>query len=256
MGTMVTEIVAFVISLAGWVLVTSTIPTDYWKVSTNDGTVITTATYWCNLWRICVTDSAGVSDCKDYPSLLALDGHLHACRGLMIAAVCLGFFATACALVGMKCTTIGGSDELKERITCASGLQYFISGICSLTAFSMYANRTLNEFFDPRFLDQKYELGAALFIGWVGSIMCILGGIAFSLLLFDDFRKRGKLGTCTRKSNEIKALLIENGDVEKVELLMKDFVAYLNDFKDVHGKVQDLLGEDERETDYVEWYEP
>lgn len=62
------------VSISGWVLVSSTLPTDYWKVSTIDGTVITTATYWANLWKACVTDSTGVSNCKDFPSMLALDG--------------------------------------------------------------------------------------------------------------------------------------------------------------------------------------
>lgn len=68
------EIIAFMVSISGWVLVSSTLPTDYWKVSTIDGTVITTATYWANLWKTCVTDSTGVSNCKDFPSMLALDG--------------------------------------------------------------------------------------------------------------------------------------------------------------------------------------
>ncbi|XP_053536823.1 claudin-10 isoform X5 [Ictalurus punctatus] len=137
MGKMITEISAFLVATAGWVLVSSTLPTDYWKVSSNDGTVITTATFWCNLWKICVTDSTGVSNCKDFPSMLALDGYIQVCRGLMISAVCLGFFATACALVGMKCTKIGGSDQLKSRLACFSGVQYFIAGMnwgqpCSL----------------------------------------------------------------------------------------------------------------------------
>lgn len=74
MSKMIIEIAAFLVSTAGWVLVSSTLPTDYWKVSSNDGTVITTATFWCNLWKICVTDSTGVSNCKDFPSMLALEG--------------------------------------------------------------------------------------------------------------------------------------------------------------------------------------
>ncbi|OXB56571.1 hypothetical protein ASZ78_003492 [Callipepla squamata] len=68
------EIVAFLLTISGWVLVSSTLPTDYWKVSSIDGTVITTATFWANLWKTCVTDSTGVSNCKDFPSMLALDG--------------------------------------------------------------------------------------------------------------------------------------------------------------------------------------
>ncbi|KAK1798806.1 hypothetical protein P4O66_007089 [Electrophorus voltai] len=74
MGNMVTEIVAFLLTISGWVLISSTLPTDYWKVSSVDGTVITTATFWSNLWKTCVTDSTGVSNCKDFPSMLALDG--------------------------------------------------------------------------------------------------------------------------------------------------------------------------------------
>jgi len=71
-----TEIVAFLLTIPGWILISSTLPTDYWKVSSVDGTVITTATFWSNLWKMCVTDSTGVSNCKDFPSMLALDGIL------------------------------------------------------------------------------------------------------------------------------------------------------------------------------------
>lgn len=74
MASTALEIVAFTVSISGWVLVSSTLPTDYWKVSTIDGTVITTATYFANLWKMCVTDSTGVANCKDFPSMLALEG--------------------------------------------------------------------------------------------------------------------------------------------------------------------------------------
>lgn len=74
MASTASEIIAFMVSISGWVLVSSTLPTDYWKVSTIDGTVITTATYFANLWKTCVTDSTGVANCKDFPSMLALDG--------------------------------------------------------------------------------------------------------------------------------------------------------------------------------------
>ncbi|KAL7384397.1 hypothetical protein ABVT39_001474 [Epinephelus coioides] len=180
---MLQEILAFVLSTSGWVLVSSTLPTDYWKVSSLDGTVITTATYWSNLWKTCVTDSTGVSNCKDFPSMLALKGYIQACRALMITAICLGFFGSISALIGMKCTKIGGSDRTKARIVCIAGVEFLLSGICSLSACSLYAHQITAEFFDPTYVAQKYELGAALFIGWAGSILCILGGtiLCFSI---------------------------------------------------------------------------
>ncbi|KAM6985633.1 claudin-10-like [Aplochiton taeniatus] len=184
MSSMVTEILAFALSTSGWVLVSSTLPTDYWKVSSLDGTVITTATYWSNLWKTCVTDSTGVSNCKDFPSMLALDGYIQACRALMITAIILGFFGSIFALVGMKCTKIGGTDKSKANIACFSGVIFILSGVSSLSSCSLYAHRITAEFFDPMYMAQKYELGAALFIGWAGSILCILGGamLCFSIV--------------------------------------------------------------------------
>ncbi|XP_033003782.1 claudin-10 isoform X3 [Lacerta agilis] len=149
------EILAFLLVISGWVLVSSTLPTDYWKVSTIDGTVITTATFWANLWKTCVTDSTGVSNCKDFPSMLALDGYIQACRGLMIAAVCLGFFGSIFALVGMKCTKIGGSDQTKAKIACLAGLVFILCGLCAMAGCSLYANRITSEFFDPTYIAQK-----------------------------------------------------------------------------------------------------
>ncbi|KAJ8255616.1 hypothetical protein COCON_G00194800 [Conger conger] len=187
MSNMATEILAFVLSISGWVLISSTLPTDYWKVSSIDGTVITTATFWSNLWKTCVTDSTGVSNCKDFPSMLALDGYIQVCRGLMISAVCLGFFGAVFALVGMKCTKIGGSDKTKAKIVCLGGFNFILSGLCSLTACSLYAHRITSEFFDPMFIAQKFELGAALFIGWAGSVLCILGGVVFCFSMTEGF---------------------------------------------------------------------
>ncbi|CAL8307596.1 unnamed protein product [Merluccius merluccius] len=190
MSRMSTEIVAFLLSVSGWILVSATLPTDYWKVSSVDGTVITTATFWSNLWKTCVTDSTGVSNCKDFPSMLALDAYIQLCRGLMIASVCLGFLGAALALVGMKCTRIGGSETTKARLGALAGLHFLLCGLCCITACSIYAHRVTTDFFDPLFVAQKFELGAALFIGWAGSVLCVLGGLVFCLSLSEGFTIR------------------------------------------------------------------
>lgn len=51
----------------------------------------------------------------------------------MIAAVCLGFFGTVFALVGMKCTKIGGTDKNKAKIACFAGVNFILSGKCAGT---------------------------------------------------------------------------------------------------------------------------
>ena len=56
------------------------------------------------------------------------EGYVQACRGLMIASICLGFFGSISALVGMKCTKIGGTDKTKARIACFAGVDFILSG--------------------------------------------------------------------------------------------------------------------------------
>lgn len=53
---------------------------------------------------------------------------LHACRALAVCAVITGFFGGVLALVGMKCTKIGGSEIANSRVTFAGGITYLASG--------------------------------------------------------------------------------------------------------------------------------
>lgn len=55
-------------------------------------------------------------------------GYIQVCRGLTITAVCLGFFGFTLALVGMKCTKIGGSDTTKARIAFMAGFHFILNG--------------------------------------------------------------------------------------------------------------------------------
>lgn len=70
----------------------------------------------------------GNSDYIKVDVCLIFSGYIQACRGLMIAAICLGFFGSIFALVGMKCTKIGGTDKNKARIACFAGVDFILSG--------------------------------------------------------------------------------------------------------------------------------
>ncbi|CDQ74415.1 unnamed protein product [Oncorhynchus mykiss] len=68
------EVVCLLLGFIGWVMVGIAIPNRYWKVSTDDGNVIITSNIYENLWMSCATDSTGVHNCREFPSLLALNG--------------------------------------------------------------------------------------------------------------------------------------------------------------------------------------
>ncbi|XP_041806161.1 claudin-10-like isoform X1 [Chelmon rostratus] len=154
------EIGCFVVCVSGWILVCSTMPTEIWTWSEVDSIVLTTSNYFSNLWKDCISDSTGVSDCKGIPSMLALN---------------------FLVLVGMKCTKIGGTEIANARVTFAGGMNYLIGGMCSMVAFSYYGNKIRAEFQDPNFRAQKFEIGVGVFIGWGGSTLLVVGGLIYSI---------------------------------------------------------------------------
>ncbi|KAM6954824.1 claudin-10-like [Lycodopsis pacificus] len=175
------EIGCFVVCVSGWILVCSTMPTEIWTWSEVGSIVLTTSNYFSNLWKDCISDSTGVSDCKGIPSMLALNWDIHMCRALIIISIILAFFGSVLVLVGMKCTKIGGSEIVNARVTFAGGMNYLIGGTCSMIAFSYYGNKIRAEFQDPNFKPQKFEIGVGVFIGWGGSTLLVVGGLIYSI---------------------------------------------------------------------------
>ncbi|XP_028809613.1 claudin-10 [Denticeps clupeoides] len=170
---MYVEISCFVACLAGWILICSTLATEYWSYSEVGGIVLTTSNFYSNLWMDCVSDSSGVSDCKYYPSMLGLSVFLHVCRALSVISVILGFWATVLTLIGMKCTKIGGSVQTNATIAFAASMTFLASGLSGLIVYSWWGDRVRKEFLDPNYNAQKFEIGAAVFIGWGGSCLMI-----------------------------------------------------------------------------------
>uniref|UniRef100_A0A673LV63 Claudin-10-like n=1 Tax=Sinocyclocheilus rhinocerous TaxID=307959 RepID=A0A673LV63_9TELE len=131
---------------------------------------------WQSVWMDCVSDTTGVSDCKYFPSMMDLSVFLHVCRALAVVSVIFGFWGAVLALIGMKCTKIGGSELANARVTFAAALTYMASSFCGMIVYSWWGNKMRSDFVDPYYLEQKYvELGAALFIGWGGSCLVICG---------------------------------------------------------------------------------
>lgn len=68
------ETFGFFMAALGLLMLGVTLPNSYWRVSTVHGNVITTNTIFENLWYSCATDSLGVYNCWEFPSMLALSG--------------------------------------------------------------------------------------------------------------------------------------------------------------------------------------
>ncbi|XP_066445565.1 claudin-19-like [Eleutherodactylus coqui] len=173
-----------------------------WKTSSSSGTIITSTLIFEGLWTQCVGTATGAVQCKKFPSLFSLPTHVQACRALMIISLLLGLFACIISLFGLKCTKFGSSDEhTKGKIALSGGLVFILAGLCCVVPVSWYAASITQQFFDPLYGGIKYELGPALYIGWAGSLLAVLGGS----LLSCSFKKKknvSKKGIYTYKNNK------------------------------------------------------
>ncbi|XP_061565963.1 claudin-15a [Cololabis saira] len=173
----IVEVVALLLGFIGWVMVGITLPNRYWKTSTVDGNVITTSTIYENLWMSCATDSTGVHNCREFPSLLALNGYIQASRALMIISIVFGTFGLVGALIGIQCSKAGGENyALKGRIAGTAGVLFILQGVCTMVSVSWYAFNITQDFFDPFYPGTKFEIGEALYIGWCSAVLAIAGG--------------------------------------------------------------------------------
>ncbi|NXN07214.1 CLD19 protein, partial [Indicator maculatus] len=172
------QVCALLLALGGFTISLITTMSNRWKIA--DTTTAPVATDWISegLWRDCAVTASGSVECKKCPYMLSSDTHVQACRALMIASILLGFIAAVLSLLGLKCTNIGLSDEeAKMKFTVTGGFLFILGGLCSMVAISWYAAMITAQFFDPLYAGTKYELGDALYLGWAGSVLYMLGGI-------------------------------------------------------------------------------
>ncbi|KAM5228516.1 claudin-15 [Ctenodactylus gundi] len=175
---MAVEIFGFFLAALGLLMLGVTLPNSYWRVSTVHGNVITTNTVYENLWHSCATDSLGVSNCWEFPSMLALSGYVQGCRALMITAILLGFLGLVLSMAGLRCIKVGNLEvTTKAKLAAIAGTLHLLAGTCGMVAISWYAVTITQDFFNPLHAGTKYELGPALYLGWSASLLSIVGGI-------------------------------------------------------------------------------
>uniref|UniRef100_A0A674DVR7 Claudin n=1 Tax=Salmo trutta TaxID=8032 RepID=A0A674DVR7_SALTR len=145
--------------VSGWILVSSALAIEHWTWSEVGSVELTTGNYFSNLWKDCVSNSTGVSDCEEYPSMVDLPG--------MFWSACHNFHG--CVILGRGGETV------------------FLLGFAGLIVYSWWGNKVRSEFVDPNLQAQKFEIGAAVFTGWGGSLLLITGGFVLSFFSGKEF---------------------------------------------------------------------
>ncbi|XP_019380769.1 PREDICTED: claudin-17-like [Gavialis gangeticus] len=153
-----------------------------WKVSAFIGSnIVVFETRWEGLWMNCVSQLNIKTQCRFYPSVLALPDALEAARALMCIAVVLSIIAFVTAITGMECTQCTGDNkQARKIILLTAGVIFILTAILVLIPVSWTANDIIRDFYNPLIpAPRKRELGAALYLGWVSSAFLIAGGAIY-----------------------------------------------------------------------------
>ncbi|XP_036623593.1 claudin-7 [Trichosurus vulpecula] len=177
------QLLGFALAVLGWVALIACTALPQWQISSYAGdNIITSQAMYKGLWMECVSQSTGLVSCKTYDSVLALSASIQATRALMVISLVLGFLALMIAAMGMKCTRFGSDDKVKKaRIAMSGGIVFIVAGLAALIACSWYGHQIVSDFYNSLIpTNNKYEFGSAIFIGWAGSALVILGGALLS----------------------------------------------------------------------------
>jgi len=138
------------------------------------------------LWIRCTTYATGNWDCDDYDRLfLGLPVRLQAGRMLGIGSIVAGVVAFLLLSFGLECIPVGGSGSQKKTYRLIAGSCAVFSAAFLLVATSWYANdirlnhniASAARINNPSTSTRRQIFGEALFIGWAGSVLSLLGGL-------------------------------------------------------------------------------
>ncbi|XP_008070678.1 claudin-18 isoform X3 [Carlito syrichta] len=179
MSTTTCQVVGFLLSLLGLAGCIAATGMDMWSTQDLYDNPVTSVFQYEGLWRSCVRQSSGFTECRPYFTILGLPAMLQAVRALMIVAI----FALKCIRIGSM------EDSAKANMTLTSGIMFIISGLCAIAGVSVFANMLVTNFWMStanmytgmggmvQTVQTRYTFGAALFVGWVAGGLTLIGGV-------------------------------------------------------------------------------
>lgn len=131
------------------------------------------------LWAECVVSTA-LYHCKSLNQVIVLPAYILTARGLMIAACIAGFPSLVLILLSLPCVRLPNEiDGAKRRRALIGGALMCIMALCGLVStvwFPVAAHK----------VEHIVSFGFSLYCGWVGSGLCLLGGVIMTCCTGDN----------------------------------------------------------------------
>ncbi|XP_041880624.1 claudin-18 isoform X3 [Corvus hawaiiensis] len=147
MSTTLCQVMGFLVSslgIAGSIMATAM---DTWSTQDLYDNPVTAVFQYQGLWRSCVRQSSGFTECRPYFTILGLPAMFQAVRALMIVGIVLGILGLFVCIFALKCIRIGSmEDTAKANMTLTSGIMFIVAGLCAITGVSVFANMLVTNF--------------------------------------------------------------------------------------------------------------
>ncbi|KAM7388714.1 hypothetical protein PAMP_024871 [Pampus punctatissimus] len=202
MAATLCQVMGFLLSLLGVAGIIAATGLDQWATEDLFDNPVTAVYSYSGLWRSCVRQSSGFTECRPYFTILGLPALLQAVRALMIVGIVLGAIGCLIAIFALKCLKMGNmEDNIKATMTLTAGIMFLLAGICGIAGVSAFANLIVQSFRFTTYADggigmygggggiggltgtltPRYTFGPALFVGWIGGAILVIGGIMMCL---------------------------------------------------------------------------
>ncbi|XP_047449708.1 claudin-4-like [Mugil cephalus] len=182
MVSMVRQILGFALAVVGFMGTILVCDMPIWKTTLFIGAdAVVAQIIWEGLWVVCVVQSTGQLQCKEYASPAALPLDLQAARVLVVIAIIGSAMGILLGIAGGKCTNFVKDPSSKAKVALAAGIVFIVAGVLVLVPACWSAYTIIRDSYPPSTNTQRRELGAALYIGWGSAALQILGGALFCI---------------------------------------------------------------------------
>ncbi|KAG7513963.1 claudin-18-like isoform X1 [Solea senegalensis] len=200
MAVTLCQVLGLILSLIGLVGIIAATAMDQWATEDLSDSIVTAVYSYSGLWRSCVRQSSGLTECRPYYTILGLPALLQAVRALMIVGIILAAIGCLIGIFSLKCLKMGNmEDKMKAIMTLTAGIMFLVAGICGIAGVSAFANLIVQSFRFTTYTEEfniyggtgigglsagltpRYTFGPALFVGWIGGAILVIGGIMMSL---------------------------------------------------------------------------
>ncbi|XP_038604128.1 claudin-2 [Tachyglossus aculeatus] len=173
------QLVGYAMGLVGLLGTVIAMLLPNWRTSSYIGASIVTAVgYSKGLWMECATHSTGITQCDIYSTLLGLPADVQAAQALMVTSSAISSLACLVSVVGLRCTVFSQDSPAKDWVAVAGGVLFFLGGLLGFVPVTWNLHSILRDFYSPLVPDSlKYEIGEALYLGIIASLLSIGGGV-------------------------------------------------------------------------------